>query len=283
MRQKRRRKSLFLRRALLLAAAAVVIGASVRAVSLAGAWAGSAASAVLAGGGAGPSAESSLTQELEALAQEEPRAQAILENRSAYPDDLLSMLCRNPEMLDFVLGYPEHRGETLGDSVGETAKGTFPLLLQYDPRWGYAAYADNIVAVNGCGPTCLAMAIAGLTGEDVTPAAVADYAAREGYYAAGQGTSWSLMTEGCAAFGVAGEELPLSQGVMEKALREGAVIVCSMRPGDFTTSGHFILITGAADGGFSVNDPNSSERSARLWDYDTLAPQIKNLWALRAA
>ena len=91
------------------------------------------------------------------------------------------------------------------------------------------------------------------------------------------------MAEGCAAFGLAGKELPLSQGVMEKALREGAVIVCSMGPGDFTTGGHFILITGAADGGFSVNDPNSSERSARLWEYDTLAPQIKNLWALRAA
>lgn len=279
MRQKRRRKSLFLRRALLLAAAAVLIGVSVRAAPLAGRWAVSAVSAVFT------SVEESktLSRDLAALAQEEPRAQAILENRSAYPDDLLSMLCRNPEMLDFVLGYPEHRGETLGDSVGETAKGTFPLLLQYDPRWGYAAYADNIVAVNGCGPTCLSMAIAGLTGEDVTPAAVADYAAREGYYAAGQGTSWSLMAEGCAAFGLAGKELPLSQGVMEKALREGAVIVCSMGPGDFTTCGHFILITGAADGGFSVNDPNSSERSARLWEYDTLAPQIKNLWALRAA
>ena len=276
MRQKRRRKSLFLRRALLLAAAAVLIGVSVRAAPLAGRWA---VSAVFT------SVEESktLSRDLAALAQEEPRAQAILENRSAYPDDLLSMLCRNPEMLDFVLGYPEHRGETLGDSVGEMAKGTFPLLLQYDPRWGYAAYADNIVAVNGCGPTCLSMAIAGLTGEDVTPAAVADYAAREGYYAAGQGTSWSLMAEGCAAFGLAGKELPLSQGVMEKALREGAVIVCSMGPGDFTTGGHFILITGAADGGFSVNDPNSSERSARLWEYDTLAPQIKNLWALRAA
>jgi hypothetical protein len=55
-----------------------------------------------------------------------------------------------------------------------------------------------------------------------------------------------------------------------------------MRPGDFTTSGHFIVLTGEADGKITVCDPNSRQRSEALWDYETLAPQIKNLWAYTA-
>ena len=44
-----------------------------------------------------------------------------------------------------------------------------------------------------------------------------------------------------------------------------------MGPGDFTTSGHFILLTGVEDGKYQVNDPNRHSTSQKLWDYDTLA------------
>ena len=50
--------------------------------------------------------------------------------------------------------------------------------------------------MTGCGPTCLAMAVAGLTGNaDANPARIADFAEANGYYAAGTGTMWSLFTE----------------------------------------------------------------------------------------
>ena len=89
------------------------------------------------------------------------------------------------------------------------------------------------------------------------------------------------MSKGAKHFGVVGEELPLTKPIMENALKEGHPIICSMRPGDFTTTGHFIVITGTKDGQFTVNDPNSTDRSNLLWDYDTLEPQISNLWAFR--
>ena len=69
---------------------------------------------------------------------------------------------------------------------------------------------------------------------------------------------------------------------MESALRGGRLIICVVGPGDFTTSGHFIVITGMQDGQFTVNDPNSTQRSSMLWDYETLEPQISNLGAFRA-
>lgn len=62
--------------------------------------------------------------------------------------------------------------------------------------------------------------------------------------------------------------------------RQGQVIVCSMAPGDFTTTGHFILIRGYGKDGFYVNDPNRKANCEKTWDFETLQGQIKRLWAL---
>lgn len=86
------------------------------------------------------------------------------------------------------------------------------------------------------------------------------------------------MTEGARQFGIYGEELGLDEGGIYSALENGHPIICSMKPGDFTTTGHFIVLTGIEDGRIRVNDPNSRIRSEKLWDYSTLEYQISNLW-----
>ncbi len=222
-------------------------------------------------------------QALQALTARDGRVQDVIDRCQDYPEDLLKMLSRNPDMLDFVLDYPEKQGQVFADTIGDVEIGEVPLLLQYDPRWGYGDYGASSVVVSGCGPACLAMVAAGLTGDNtITPYAVAQYAGQEGYYVYGAGTAWSLMSRGASRFGVEGEELPLMKSKMESALEEGRPIICVVGPGDFTTSGHFIVITGMRDGQFTVNDPNSAERSNKLWNYETLEPQISNLWAFRA-
>lgn len=227
--------------------------------------------------------DSEILQELQNLAAQDARIQSVIDRCQDYPEDLLKMLSRNLDMLDFVLEYPEKQGQVFADTVGDVKAGEIPLLLQYDQRWGYGDYGASSVVVSGCGPACLSMVAAGLTGDDtVTPYAVAQYASQEGYYVFGAGTAWSLMSRGASRFGVEGEELPLMKSRMESALREGRPIICVVGPGDFTTSGHFIVITGMKDGQFTVNDPNSTQRSNMLWDYETLEPQIRNLWAFRA-
>lgn len=224
-----------------------------------------------------------LLESLEAMASQDVRVREVIDNCESYPTDLLKMLSRNEDMLDFVLGYPENKGLVLADDIGDVEKGTVPLLLQYDPRWGYGAYGSSTVAVSGCGPACLAMVAAGLTGDNsVTPYDVARYANAHGYYVPGAGTAWTLMSKGSAHFGVIGQELPLVESIMERELAEGRPIICSVGPGDFTTTGHFIVLTGVEDGQFTVNDPNSPQRSEMLWDYETLEPQISNLWSFQA-
>lgn len=206
------------------------------------------------------------------------KIQKIKQKSNEYPEELLELLDHNKETVDFVYNYPEKKDSKPANSIGKINKGEIPEVLQWDERWGYAKYSDNIIAINGCGPTAISMVAAGLTGDDsITPYKVAKYAAKNGYYVEGTGTSWSLMTEGCEHFGIQSRELVLDQNIIFSELEKGHPIICSMRPGDFTTTGHFIVLTKAKDGKIQVNDPNSRKRS-KLWEYDTLEGQINNLW-----
>ena len=220
---------------------------------------------------------------LAVMALTDPKVREVVAHKDQYPEELIELLENNAETADFVLGYPEKKDTAPAETIGDVTQGEIPLLLQWDERWGYAYYADDMIAVNGCGPTAIAMVAAGLTGDNtVTPYKVAQFSAGNGYYAGDSGTSWSLMTEGAQQFGIYGEEMGLSEDEVFSALENGHPIICSMRPGDFTTTGHFIVLTGIEDGKIQVNDPNSRVRSEKLWDYSRLEYQINNLWVYTA-
>lgn len=220
-----------------------------------------------------------IQKNLEKLSESSEEYRKIYENIDSYPTELLATLCSNPEMLEFVSGYLEADTSAVGKFTNEELKESYPLLIQWDKRWGYADYGDSCVGLAGCAPTCISMVALELTGDkDATPDKVAAYAEKEGYYIEGTGTAWSLMTEGAQHFGIEGSELSLSESTVLGELQSGNPIICSMGPGDFTTQGHFIVLVGVQDGKIIVNDPNSRERSCLLWDYDTLKKQIKNLW-----
>ena len=224
-----------------------------------------------------------LEAELSRLAQDSKGFGQLYDNRTLYPDALLQAVCSNPEMLDYALGFLDAEKAASGGLTKSEKDEEFPLLLQWDKRWGYAAYGGSYIGLSGCAPTCLSMVVIALTGQnEVTPDIVANYAEEAGYYVNGTGTSWSLMTEGASHFCVSGREISLSETTVLGELTSGHPIICSMRPGDFTTQGHFIVLVGVEDGKIIVNDPNSNERSSLLWEYDTLAGQIKNLWAFEA-
>lgn len=200
-----------------------------------------------------------------------------------YPQSLIELLERNPETEAFVLGYPFREEGTVDLTDYETGNAV-PLFLQWDPNWGYEKYGRDFLAVTGCGPTCLAMAGYYLTGdENMTPDKIAGFAQRNGYYEAGYGSSWTLISEGAEKLGLKATELPLVKKKMVNALEAGNPVILAMGPGDFTTAGHYIVLTGVEDGKFRVNDPNSRENSQRLWSYEEIEGQIRNIWAISAA
>lgn len=217
--------------------------------------------------------------QLKSMLNKDKRVQRILDNYDSYPSSLLDMLSRNIDILDFVLDYPDKKGHVYADTIENVQQGVIPLLLQWDKRWGYGKYGDSSVAESGCAPTALAMVVVGLTGNNtITPYVVAQYAENNGYYVSGSGSSWGLISEGSQYFGVMATELSLSENNIYNALENGNPIICSMRPGDFTTTGHFIVLVGIKNGKIIVNDPNSREKSKKSWDYQTLQHQINNLW-----
>ena len=224
--------------------------------------------------------EEEVQKKLEEMAKKHREYKDILEHYEDYPETYLAALANNPEMLDYVKGYLDSHGVLDAKLTKSEKKEDYPLFIQWDKRWGYASYGTSSIGISGCGPTCLSMVIYGLTENELaTPDKVARYSEEQGYYIEGTGTSWELMTDGAAAFGVTGSELSLDESSMKQALDAGHPIICAMRAGDFTAAGHFIMIYVYDKKGFIINDPNSRTRSEKRWTYEELNGQIKNLWS----
>ena len=205
---------------------------------------------------------------------------------SAYygeiPNSLLGLMKKNPETKSFVLNYLKYEDLEPDRTLSEDLESEgIPLLLQWDERWGYESYGDDFHALNGCGPTCLSMVYCGLSGDDTwNPYEVAKMAEENGYYVNGSGSLWGLMERGAEKIGLTVHNVIYDTEHINKELDQGRPIICAMRPGDFTTTGHFIVLAGReGDGSIIVRDPNSIIRSEQTWELEDIISQIKNLWS----
>lgn len=225
-----------------------------------------------------------IKDELSSLLTDYPKIKNIINNIHSYPDEILELVLKNPETIDYAIDYPKNypandngRNITIADDYIE---GKIPLFLQWDKRWGYYNYGEAPISLSGCGPTALSMIIVGLTGDtSQNPKVIADFSYEHGYWFEGHGSAWTLMSEGSSCFGLKAKELPLNERTILSTLRNGHPIIAIMGPGAFTTTGHFIVLTGVTDNDkILVNDPNSISRSNMEWDIDVFMNQIQNLW-----
>ena len=173
-----------------------------------------------------------------------------------YPEELLSLYERNKETETFVEEYPLKKdGEPEIDLSDLSSASEVPLLLQWDQRWGYHRYAGEVMGLSGCGPTALSMVAIFMTG-----------------------TAWSLMLEGARQIGLSSKEIPVERERVENNLQAGNPIIALMGPGEFTSNGHFIVLTGLQNGRLKINDPNSRKNSEKTWDIDQVLEQTKAVW-----
>ena len=213
------------------------------------------------------------------------RAYAI-ENRipfRQYPEELIALLDRNPETETFVLEYPIKKDMDIQvDLTQYRGSESVPLFLQWDQQWGYMEYGSGVAGLTACGPVCLSMAAFYLTEDDAfAPDKMIQFATENGYYSPGNGSSWTLISEGGVKLGFDVTEIPLVESRIIKNLEVDNPIICAMGPGDFTTSGHYIVMTGYENGMIRINDPNSIANSQKLWKYEDIEGQIRNLWVIR--
>ena len=203
-------------------------------------------------------------------------------NSTQYPKQLKELALKNEEALEFVYDYPaEHVKEHTIDLTEEASMDSVPLFVQWDKRWGYKKYSGNFFAASGCGPTTLSMVVVYLThNREASPIAVAKYSKEAGYSVDGSGSSWTLISEGCRHYGVKAKTVALDESRMKAELDAGHPIVINVGPGDFTDTGHFMVITGYDDEGFSINDPNSIEKSGKRWLFKNISSQIRAVWSM---
>lgn len=197
-----------------------------------------------------------------------------------YPEDIIELLDKNKETVAFVENYEKKCKDAPAETIGDDfEKGEIPSLLQWDQRWGYAAYGTGFVATCGCGPTCMAMVVSGLKEDpSVTPAVLAKYSEQEGYIDENNNTYWTLMESGGQHWGISSSPGSTDEDSVAAALEKGHPIICSVGPGDFTEKGHFIVLTKYKDGKVKVNDPFSTKNSKKTWEYAKIKDQIKALW-----
>lgn len=200
-----------------------------------------------------------------------------------YPRSILDLYERNPEAAEFALNYPLMYGTQVPADMSEyEGCKQVPLFLQWDERWGYMDYGDDVAGITGCGPVCLSM-VAWYATEDpaMSPDRIITFALENGYCVPGSGSAWSLISQGGAELGLDVTQLPLDKKRIFSNLEVDNPVICVMGPGDFTTTGHFIVMTGCRDGKICINDPNSIVNSKKLWAYEDICDQILNLWAIR--
>lgn len=165
----------------------------------------------------------------------------------------------------------------------ETASNEYftPIVYysQSDPQWGNYLYGgSDPMASHGCGPTVLAMLVSTLTETALTPPLAADFAVGNGYWAYDSGSAHSLIPEGAAAYGLTSSVLNRrTADGLRSALTYNRLVVFLMGPGDFTSSGHFIIAYGVNnDGSIKVADPANPSNMERAFSADLILSQISS-------
>jgi|GEM_PF-2669208 len=201
-------------------------------------------------------------------------------------DEVLNELGFTEEQKNSVYMYLKCLEELYGSGDNNDASGVrynIPRFYQYDQRWASHPYGNSTILKGGCGPTSFAMVVTGMNPKGlsnmdqnkdgiITPPEAADWSAAHGYKDPINGTAWDF-------FGAAGKLTGLEvteyakgdHATVLQLLKNGYPVIASMGPGTFTQSGHFIVLVGVDDKGkIIVNDPNSEDKSNKVWDFDNL-------------
>lgn len=169
------------------------------------------------------------------------------------------------------------------------------LYYQTDPRWKNIPYAVKgeraTVGGSGCGPTSMAMVIATLADNRVTPKTECAWALAHGYKALGHGTYYSYFVPAAARYGLTCTQLNgasilgnsgsgLHAQVL-KYLRQGDLIIACMGPGNWTKSGHFVVLWDVQGDVAYINDPASTLTRRTRGNWSLFRKQVKFYWRIR--
>ena len=167
--------------------------------------------------------------------------------------------------------------------------------LQTDPRWAGLAYAAKgetaTIGGSGCGPTAMAMVLATWADPNVTPRTECAWAQKNGYKAPGQGTYYGYFVPAARRYGLdctqlnwvslyGQEDSPL-HAVARAAVDRGDLIIACMGRGNWTRSGHFVLLWQVEGEVAHINDPASVSAARTRGSWALFRQQVKYYFHIR--
>lgn len=165
---------------------------------------------------------------------------------------------------------------------------------QTDSKWGTLKYAvdgeNSTIKSAGCGPTAMADVLAAIISPYIDPLTCASWARMKGYKVYKSGTSYNYPVAQASVYGVKVRRLntsnvygKTSNSVHTEALNEllkGNWLIACMGKGNWTSSGHFIVVYGYQNGMVYINDPASSAANRACNTWDVFKSQVKYYWAV---
>lgn len=165
---------------------------------------------------------------------------------------------------------------------------------QYDTRWAshnYSAKGENkTIKSSGCGIVSTAMVIASLKDSKVTPITTAEWSMKHGYKAYNQGTYYTYFVPQLKAYGITakmlnssnlyGKSRSAAHDEALKQLKKGNWIIACMGKGNWTSSGHYILVYGYKEGYVYINDSASTKPGRLKNKWSLFAKQVKYMWSV---
>lgn len=173
-----------------------------------------------------------------------------------------------------------------------TSIGPMLYMNQADSHWGdYKIGGMDNMSHYGCGPTTVAMIANSFShgGVAVTPQDVAEWAWENKLYQLHGGSFHSLIPEGLAHYGMQVESVTdLSAKNVRELLDDGHILVALMGKGQFSDSGHFVVLAeNAPNGGVMLADPFNFTNCEKTWDLKDILTELKTasdaggpLWAV---
>ena len=136
---------------------------------------------------------------------------------------------------------------------------------QTNPSWGSIMYSNHndkeqTIGTSGCGPTSMAIIVATLKGNGVTPDTIAQYCIDNNFRTYNNGTANSFAASVASEYGLS--HTGISDLKIINKLNGNSMVIVSVN-GILTSTGHFVVISGVqvVDGVqyYCVYDPNYAE------------------------
>lgn len=167
--------------------------------------------------------------------------------------------------------------------------------LQTDPRWAAADYSapgeKTTIGASGCGPTAMAMVLATWADPTVTPKTECDWAKRNGYKAPRQGTYYGYFEPAGKRYGlkvtrlnwanIYGNNGAVYHKQAAEAVQRGDLVIACMGKGNWTSSGHYVLVWDIRGDTIYINDPASTRAARTQGSYSLFKKQVKYYWVIK--